>query len=134
MPVTNSGKIEFDNEWEYDAVRLGRATRTAEVNAPDGTHTIEEGTIRFEEINEEDRWMYEEESWVAWFVSPDGRVGFDGGVAIPHEKVGLIELPEPMTQKEIHEWLDGNPEKWRRFLDDDIQSDVTAADIVGEIR
>lgn len=132
--MTDSEDISFDDEWEYDAVRLGRATRTAEVSSADGTHTIEKGTIRFEEMNKEDRWMYEEDSWVAWFVSPDGGVGLEGGIAIPHERVGVIDLPEPMTQKEIHEWLDENPEKWRRFLDEEIQSDVTATDLLSEVR
>lgn len=119
------------DEWTYDAYRVGRATRTVEVDAMDGTHTIEEGTLRFEEINEEDGWMWEEEDWVDHYVDPDG----DGlGAHVPREKVGIIEFPHPMTEEEAWEWLQNNPEKWREFRDETLECDVTADDILEEIR
>ena len=128
---------EFDeDEWEYDAYRMGRATRTKEIKGGDGTTTIEEGQIHFEPINEEDEWMYEEEEWLGHYVAPDGGIGFlDGGVAVPFELVGIVEFPEPLTDAEASEWLDENPEEWRNHLDNEIRSDVTAEDLLGgEIR
>jgi hypothetical protein len=123
-----------DDEWKYEAFRMGRATRTVEVAAADGTSTIEEGTVHFELINEEDVWMWEEEDWLGHFVSPDGGVGFDGGVAVSFDRVGIVELPEPMTREEAHDWLDENPEAWRQHLDESIESDTTVADVLGDIR
>lgn len=121
--------VEFDDEWEYDAYRVGRATRTAEVAAPDGSRTIEEGTVVFEEINTEDHWMWEEDSWVSHYVAPDGGIGFDGGVVLTFEKLGILEFPEPMTEKEAHEWLVDEPERWEQLKDERLESDVTAADL-----
>lgn len=122
------------DEWEYDAYRMGRATRTKEIKGGDGTTTIEEGQIHFEPINEEDAWMWEEEEWLGHYVAPDGGIGFSGGVAIPFERVGIVEFPRPMTEAEATEWLNENPEEWRQHLDEEIKSDVTAEDLLGEIR
>lgn len=52
----------------------------------------------------------------------------------PMDKLGIIELPEPMTREAAFEWLDDHPDKWRQFLDDSIESDTTAADLLEEIR
>lgn len=124
-----------EDEWEYHAFRVGRTTRSAEVAAPDGgTQTIEEGIIRFDAIDKADRWLWEEDEWLDWFIGPDGGAGFKGGVAVPHEKLGIIEFPEPMTRKEAGEWLEENPEQWQRFVDNEIESDTTAGDIVEEVR
>ncbi|MFW5900482.1 MAG: hypothetical protein ACOCTH_01740 [Halodesulfurarchaeum sp.] len=130
-------EIEMDDEWEYDGYRMGRATNSAEVRAGDGTRMIEEGTIVFDPINREDHWMWEEDSWVNHYVAPDGGVGFgigegnSGGAVVRRELVDIIEFPEPMTEKEAWEWLDENPEMWRKHLDEEIQSDTTAADLLG---
>lgn len=130
-----SSEIEFDDEWEYDAYRVGRVTRTVEVDDPEGgSQTIEEGIIRFDPINEEDQWLWEEEDWIDWMVGPDGGVGFEGGVAVPHDKLGILEFPEPMTEREAQEWLEDDPYRWRQFLDEQIESDVTASDIMEEMR
>lgn len=128
-------EIEFDDEWEYDAYRVGRVTRTVEVDDPEGgSQTIEEGIIRFDPINEEDQWMWEEDEWLDWMVGPDGGVGFEGGVAVPHDKLGILEFPEPMTEREAQEWMEDDPYRWQQFLDEQIESDVTASDIMEEIR
>lgn len=131
-------EMEMDDEWEYDAYRMGRAKNSAEVMSGEGSRTIEEGTIVFEGINQEDHWMWEEESWTDHYVAPDGGVGFgigqgnSGGAVVRRELVGIIEFPEPMTEKEAWEWLDENPEMWQRHLDEEITSDTTAADLLGE--
>lgn len=125
----------LNDEWEYDAYRLGRVTRTVEVADPDGgVQTIEEGTIRFETINKEDQWLWEEDDWLTHMVAGDGGIGLTDGVVVPHERVGIIEIPEPMTAKEADEWLESNPDQWRELLDDTIASDVTASDILEELR
>lgn len=130
-----SSEIELDDEWEYDAYRVGRVTRTVEVDDPEGgSQTIEEGIIRFDPINEGDQWLWEEDEWVDWMVGPDGGVGFEGGVAVLHDKLGILEFSEPMTEREALEWLEDDPYRWRQFLDEHIESDVTASDIMEEIR
>ena len=123
---------QTEQEWLYDAYRMGRATRTVEVAAPDGSSTIEEGTIHFEPINTEDHWMWTEDDWVAHYMAPDGGVGFSGGVALRFDKIGIIEFPESMTDEDASEWLNENPELWRQHLDESIKSDVTAADLLGD--
>lgn len=127
--------IEFDDEWEYDAYRVGRVTRTVDVGHPDGgSQTIEAGIIRFDPINEEDQWLWDEDEWVDWMAGPDGGIGFEGGVAVPHDKLGVLEFPEPMTAREAHECLEENPDRWRQFLDEQVESDVTVSDIMEEIQ
>jgi hypothetical protein len=123
-----------EDDWEYDAYRMGRATRTVEVAAPDGSTTIEEGSVHFDPINREDHWMWNEEEWIGHYVSPDGGIGFDGGVAVRFERVGIIEFPKPMTEQQAGEWLNENPEVWRSKLDRTIESDVTAADVIGDLQ
>lgn len=142
-----SDSEELDTETpHYEAVRVGRPTRTAEVDAPDGTTTVEEGVLTFEVVGrDEARIAREEEGWVAHYVAPDGGVGFglgegnSGGVAVPYDLVGIVSLPRPMTFEEADSWLTDN-----KVLDiedeltedhvDVIESDTTAADILGEIR
>lgn len=123
-----------EEEWKYDAFRVGRATRTVEVAAAgDETSTIKEGQIQFDPINEEDHWMWEEDEWTGHYVSPDGGIGFSGGVAVPFDKLGIIEFPYPMTDEEAGEWLNEDEDRWRQFLDENLESDVTAEDYVGEV-
>ncbi|WP_226043349.1 hypothetical protein [Natrinema sp. DC36] len=128
--------MTFDEEsWEYDAFRVGRATRSVDVASPEGPRTIEEGTIRFDLINEEDHWLYEEDSWIDHFVAPGAENdALEHMAHQPMDKLGIVELPEPMTTEDAHEWLDANPEQWRQFLDESIESDTTAEDLLGEIR
>ena len=123
------------DRWEYDGYRVGRTTRTVEVQGMDGPNTIEEGTIRFEPINSEDVWMWEADEWMAHLIAPDGQnEDFANAVHLPHDQLGTIEFPEPMTDEEADEWLDENPEEWQRFVDDTIESDVTASDLLDEVR
>lgn len=121
--------MEMDDSWKYEGYRMGRATRTAEVAAPDGSKTIEKGTITFDPINREDTWCWEEDHWVDNYMAPDGHDGVLPVVGVGRDLVGIIEFPEPMTEKEAWEWLDENPSEWRRHLDDEITSDTTAADL-----
>lgn len=122
-----------EDEWRYDAYRIGRVTRTVEVPTPDGDmDTIEEGTLRFDPINEEDEWMWTEDDWIDRVFSQDDLSDIH---VIPHEKVGILEFPRPMTDAEASEWLQEDDERWRQFLDDELESDTTAADLLdGEIR
>ena len=123
----------------FEAVRVGRPTRTAEVQAPDGTSTVEEGVLTFEIVGrDEARRAREEGGWLAHYVAPDGGVGFDG-VTVPYDLVGIVDLPRPMTREEADAWLTDD-----KVLDiedeltedhvDVIVSDTTAADILEEIR
>lgn len=121
-------------QWLYDGYRMGRATRTVEVSAPAGSNTIEEGTVLFEPLNAEDTHMWEEDGWISHYVAPDGGIGFEGGVALRYDKVGIIEFPRPMTEEQASEWLNENPEEWRQHLDTDIESDISAADYLEELR
>jgi hypothetical protein len=130
---------ELDDEFEYHAYQVGRPTRTAEVKAGDGTQTIEEGTLTAELVHKDDlRITRKEDGWMAYYVAPDGGVGFgigegnSGGVAVPYELVGVIEFPEPMTEKEADEWLDD--EQLLAYADDTIVSDVTVEDLLEELR
>jgi hypothetical protein len=135
--TAESSDYELDDEWEYYGYRVGRPTRSAEVDALDGTHTIEEGTLTAELVHEDDlRITWKEGGWVSHYVSPDGGVGFgigegnSGGVAVPYDLVGVINFPEPMTEKEADEWLDD--EQLLRFTETTIESDITAADLLEE--
>jgi hypothetical protein len=133
-------EYELDDEFEYHAWRVGRATRDAEIQAPDGgTDEIKEGTLTAELVHRDDlRMTRAEDGWMSHYVAPDGGVGFgigegnSGGVAVPYDLVGVIELPEPMTEKEADEWLDD--ERLMEFADETIESDVTAADLLGDLR
>lgn len=125
------GANNLDGEWTYDGWRLGRATRTVEVAGPNGPQTIEEGDIGFDFINHEDAWVWREDDWVEHYVAPDGGRGLTGGVVLPRERVGIIEFPRPMTREEAWEWLEDNPEQLRQHLDTEVESDTTAADILG---
>lgn len=135
--VTGSGaepSDDLDDEWEWDAFRVGRATRDAEAHGPDGYHTIEEGTIRFDEINREDRWLWEEDGWMAHYMLP-GEDGEEHGMSHqPFEKLGILEFPVPMTESEAFDWLREEPERWQQFRDETLESDTTAADLLEEIR
>lgn len=106
----------LDDEYEYTGWRIGRPTRTAEVDAPDGTHTIEEGVLTCELVTKDQlREAKPDGEWTAHYVSPDGGIGFrldddnSGGVAVPHELEAVIIFPTPMTEREADEWL---PDGW----------------------
>jgi len=127
-----STDYELDDEFEYHAYRVGRPTRTAEVKAGDGTRTIEEGTLTAKLVHKDDLAITRKEgNWLAYYVAPDGGVGFDG-VAVPYDLVGVIEFPEPMTEKEADAWLDDA--QLLEYADDTIVSDVTAEDMLEELR
>lgn len=139
MTTVTDSDYELDDEWEYHAYHIGRPTRSAEVDAPDGAHTIEEGTLTAELVHEDDlRITREEGGWVSHYVAPDGGVGFgigegnSGGVAVPYDLVGVIVFPEPMTEKEAEKWLDD--EQLLEFTEATIESDITAADLLEEVR
>lgn len=128
--------IETDDEWHYDCYIVGRTTRTVEVSGVDGTETIKKGTVRFEPRNRGDLAVVRsEDGWVSHFMAPEPR-GSDAeepvlaGVHLPHDLLGVIEFPEPMTDREASEWLDDNPGQWRKFVDDTLESDVRAADLL----
>jgi hypothetical protein len=128
---------EPEEKWRCHGIRVGRTTRTVEVASNDDPDTIEEGTVRFELIHREDQWKWEEDSWTEYLVKPgraDDFSGFEDIVALPHEVLGVIDLPEPMTREEAHQFLEDEPERWREFLDDGIESDTTAADLLEEIQ
>lgn len=120
----------------YHGLRVGRATRTVEVADPsDETQTIEEGTVDYEPIHKDDEWLWEEDSWVAHFADENGEIGLTAGVHLPYERLGILELPEPMTREESLDWLTDEEERWQQFLDETIESDVTAADLLeGSVR
>jgi hypothetical protein len=137
--MASSDEYELDDEFEYHAYRVGRPTRTAEVQAPNGTNTIEEGTLTGELVHKNDLWETREEAgWIAYYVDPDGGVGFgigdgnSGGVAVPYDLVGIVEFPEPMTETEADEWL--IDEHILQFADESIESDITAEDMLEELR
>lgn len=130
---------ELGDEFVYHAFQIGRPTRTAEVAAGDGTTTIEEGTLTAELVHKEDlHETRESDGWIAYYVSPDGGVGFGieegnpGGVAVPYDLVDIIEFPEPMTEKEAAEWLDDAD--LLQYRDESIESDTTADDLLGAVR
>jgi len=108
----------LDDEFEYAGWRIGRPTRTAEVDALDGTDTIEEGVLTCELVTKDQlREAKLDGEWMAHFVAPDGGMGLgldDGGsggvaVAVPYDLEATITFPTPMTQKEADEWL---PDQW----------------------
>ena len=106
----------LDDELEYAGWRLGRPLRTAEVDAPDGTHTIEEGVLTCELVTKNQlREAKRDGGWTSHFVAPDGGVGFgvgennSGGVAVPYTLESTVTFPTPMTEQEADEWL---PDEW----------------------
>ena len=109
----------LDDEYEYAGWRIGYPTRTAEVDAPDGTHTIEEGVLTCELVTADQlRETKLDGEWTAHFVAPDGGIGLglddgnSGGVSVPYALEAVITFPTPMTEREADEWL---PDNW--FLD-----------------
>lgn len=137
--MSESTDYELDDEFEYHAYRVGRPTRTAEVAAGDGTDTIEEGTLTAELVHKEDlHETRESDGWIAHYVGPEGGVGFGieegnpGGVAVPYDLVDIIELPEPMTEKEAQEWLDDAD--LLQYREESIESDTTAEELLEVIR
>jgi len=96
----------LDDEFEYAGWRIGRPTRTAEVDALDGTDTIEEGVLTCELVTKDQlREAKLDGEWMAHFVAPDGGMGLglddgnSGGVAVPYDLEATITFPTPMTQK-----------------------------------
>lgn len=141
------------DEYHYSAFRVGRPTRTVEVQAPDGSTTIEEGTLTAELVDDDAlRLALEDGGWTAHYIGPDGGIGFvidddnPGGVAVRYELIGVIELPEPMPEDAAEAWIDDNEHRLREFegcdpleerIDDDdelIQSDTIAADVLEDVR
>ena len=112
----------LDDEFEYAGWRIGRPTRTVEVDAPDGSHTIEEGMLTCELVTEDElREAKHDAGWTAHYVAPDGGIGFgidegnSGGVTVSYALEATITFPTPMTQKEADEWL---PDRWFRDYPD----------------
>jgi hypothetical protein len=108
-----ASEASVDDEFKYHGYLVGRPTRSAEVSAPDGTSTIEEGTLTFELAHKEDiRDARVDNGWTVHYVAPDGGVGFgldegnSGGVTVPYDLVEIIPFPQPMTQDEADEWWD----------------------------
>ncbi len=134
-------EFELDDEFEYHGYLVGRPTRTVEVSAPNGTSTIQEGKLNFKLACKEDIWhAREDDGWINHYVGPDGGVGFGldegnpGGVSLSFDLEGVIEFDEPMTEKEADGFLEDNPETWEEFVDESIESDKTAADLLEELR
>lgn len=117
---------------EYDCFAVGRPNRTVEVDAPDGSKTIQEGTLTYKLVTADALPMIRaEDGWVATYVHPKSdELGFAPGVELRYDLVGVLELPEPMTNEEAHDWLSANPERWRQFRDERLESDLTAADLL----
>ncbi|WP_123619615.1 hypothetical protein [Halorubrum sp. CSM-61] len=146
MSDDTDDEYTLDDEFEYAGWRIGRPTRTAEVDAPDGTHTIEEGVLTCELVTKDQlREAKLDGEWTAHFVAPDGGIGFgldegnSGGVAVPYALEATITFPTPMTEKEADEWL---PDGWfrdypdtdvpglERFDDSDSEDDDTGGVVV----
>jgi len=133
----------LDDEYEYAGWRIGRPTRTVEVDAPDGSHTIEEGVLTCELVMKDQlREAKLDGGWTCHYVAPDGGVGFgigddnSGGVTVPYELEATIVFPTLMTEKEADQWL---PDGWFRdypdtdvpglsFVDDDDTDSDTETD------
>jgi len=107
---------DLDDEFEYAGWRIGYPLCSAEVDAPDGTHTIEEGVLTCELVTKDQlREAKLDGGWTSHFVAPDGGIGFgvddenSGGVAIPYTLEAAITFPTSMTEQEADEWL---PDEW----------------------
>lgn len=107
------GAVEHTTEAVYDGYLAGRPTRTAEVKAPDGTSTIEEGMLTFELAHKHDIFDARQDAgWTVHYAGPDGGVGFglddgnSGGVVVPYDLVEVIPFPEPMTEDGARDWFD----------------------------
>ena len=115
----------LDDAFEYAGWRIGRPMRTAEVDAADGTRTIEEGVLTCELVAKDElREAKRTGGWTTHFVAPDGGVGFgldegnSGGVSVPYTLEATITFPTPMTEKEADEWL---PDGWfHEYPDTDV--------------
>ncbi|QIO25469.1 hypothetical protein [Haloarcula sp. JP-L23] len=121
--------------FEYDCYIVGRATRTVDVPTADGDETVEEGSIRFEPRCEEDLPMVRaEDGWTAHLLDPDADDPVLAGAHVPHDLLGVLWFPEPMTDREAADWLDEHLERWREFreehVDERIECDVSAADLL----
>ena len=112
----------LDDAFEYAGWRIGRPMRTAEVDAADGTRTIEEGILVCELVTKDElREAKLDGGWTAHYVAPDGGVGFglddgnSGGVTVSYVLEATITFPTPMTEVEADEWL---PDDWFRDYPD----------------
>ncbi|MDS0280063.1 hypothetical protein NDI85_19955 [Halomicroarcula sp. S1AR25-4] len=119
----------------YDCYVVGRATRTVDAPTADGTDTIEEGSIRLEPRCEDELALVRaEDGWTSHLLDPDADDPVLAGAHVPHDLLGVLWFPEPMTDHEAADWLETNPERWREFrtehLDTEIASDTTAADLL----
>lgn len=134
--MSDEKEYEYDDEFEYHAIRVGRPTKTVEVAAPDGTTTIEEGTIRFDVVHRHDLPMAREEGeWTEDYVAPDGKSLIDGpmhGIQVTYELVDIVEFPEPMTEKEAWEWFDDD--RMEQYNSELVESDTTAEDVLEDVR
>lgn len=133
--MTSEQQSFDEDEWRYDCYVVGRATRTVDVPSPPEAGPIEEGTLTFEAYNDEDLPAIQaEDGWMSHFIDPDGDDPLRAGTHLWWDLVGVLVFPEPMTDQEAGEWLEEEPERWRQFVDDEIESDTTAADLLEEIR
>lgn len=124
-----------EDEWLYDCYAVGRATRTVEVPSPPEADPIEEGTLTFEPRNEDDLGKIQhEDGWMSHFMDPDADDPIRAGSHVWYDLVGVLVFPEPMTDEEAGEWLEEEPERWRQFVDDEIESDTNAADLLEGVR
>lgn len=121
-----------DGDWHADGVRVGRATRTVEVAGPDGPTTIEAGSVHFDLLCDEDPWTWRGESWMQCYFQQGFQAATDPDVVrLSYEHLGTIRFPEgPLPPEAAYEWLEEHPEAWRPLLDEVLESDVTAADVL----
>lgn len=132
---------EIGDEIEYHGYKVGRPTRTVEVKAPNGMTTIKEGRLHFRlAVAEDIRRACADGGWTSHYVSPDGGIGFGcdpnnpGGIALRFDLEGVITFDEPTTKEDVGNYLEENRDKWELFVDETIESDTTAADILEVVR
>ena len=126
-----------DDAFEYAGWRIGRPTRTVEVDAADGSHTIEEGVLTCELVTKDQlRETKHDGGWTAHYVAPDGGIGFgigdgnSGGVTVAYDLEAVIIFPTPMTELEADEWL---PDGWfHEYPDIDVPGLMMIDDLDGD--
>lgn len=120
------------DRFEYDCYVVGRVTRDVEMpDSPD----LSEGHIRFEPRCEEDLDMVRaEDGWMSHFLNPDADDPVLSGAHVPHDLLGVLWFPEPMTDADAADWLEDNPERWQQFREEEIEQtvecDISAADLL----
>ena len=129
-----SDDYKLDDEFEYDGYRVGRPTRTVDIQGSgEDTHTVEAGVLTFELVTaEEIQRTREEDGWMAHYAAPDGGVGYNGA-NVPYDLVEIIVFNQPLTEKEADSWLEENRDEWEH-LTSEIESDITADEFLEAIR